>query len=130
MLREAGATEVHLRISSPPYRWPCFYGMDTGVRGELLAANLELHEIEDYLGVDSLAYLTMDRLLAATGAPGAGFCTACLTGEYPIEVPLSLSKGVLETAPAGAPQPTLSPLTLIGDDVAVAAEGPTGRPLA
>ena len=57
MLREAGATEVHLRISSPPYRWPCFYGMDTGDRGELLAANLTVDEIRDYLGVDSLAYL-------------------------------------------------------------------------
>ncbi len=118
MLREAGATEVHLRISSPPYRWPCFYGMDTGIKGELLAANLELHEIEDYLGVDSLSYLTLNRLLAATGAPGAGFCTACLTGEYPVEVPASLSKGVLETLPATAPAPSATPLTLIDDAAA------------
>ena len=64
MLREAGAAEVHLRISSPPYRWPCFYGMDTGTRGELLAANLTVDEIRDYLGVDTLAYLSLDRLVA------------------------------------------------------------------
>ena len=97
MLREAGAVEVHLRISSPPYRWPCFYGMDTGTRGELLAANMEVGEIEDYLGVDSLAYLDLERLVTATGAPASGFCTACLTGEYPVEVPASLTKGVLES---------------------------------
>ena len=72
MLREAGAAEVHFRVSSPPYRWPCFYGMDTGTRGELLAADMSVGEIRDYLGVDSLAYLDLDRLIAATGAPGAG----------------------------------------------------------
>ncbi len=97
MLREAGAAEVHLRISSPPYKWPCFYGMDTGTRGELLAANMEVGEIKEYLGVDSLAYLDLERLVAATGAPAAGFCTACLTGQYPVDIPASLSKGVLES---------------------------------
>ena len=63
MLRESGAAEVHLRISSPPYRWPCFYGMDTGERGELLAANLTVDEIRDYVGADTLAYLDLDRLV-------------------------------------------------------------------
>ena len=96
MLREAGATEVHLRIASPPYRWPCFFGMDTGTRAELIAANLTVEEIREYLGVDSLAYVTLDRLLEATGAVKAGFCTACLTGDYPVEVPVTLHKGVLE----------------------------------
>jgi amidophosphoribosyltransferase len=96
MLREAGAREVHMRISSPPYKWPCYYGMDTGTRGELLAANLEIDEIRDYLGVDTLTYLTLDRLKLATGTGGAGFCDACLTGDYPVEVPVSLSKAVLE----------------------------------
>jgi amidophosphoribosyltransferase len=99
LLREAGAAEVHLRIISPPYRWPCFYGMDTGTRGELLAANLSVGEIRDFLGVDSLAYLDLPNLLKAIDAPGAGFCTACLTGDYPVEVPVSLHKGVLETLP-------------------------------
>jgi amidophosphoribosyltransferase len=96
MLKEAGAAEIHLRIMSPPYRWPCFYGMDTGDRSELLAANMEVEEIREYLGVNSLAYLTIDRLLGATGAHGAGFCTACLTGDYPVPVPVNLRKGVLE----------------------------------
>jgi amidophosphoribosyltransferase len=96
MLREAGATEVHLRVSSPPYRWPCHYGMDTGDRGELLAANLTVDEIRSYLGVDTLSYLELDRLAEATGAVGAGFCDACLTGDYPVAIPEHLSKQVLE----------------------------------
>ena len=69
MLREAGAAEVHFRVSSPPYKWPCFYGLDTGRRSELLAADLSVGEIRDFLGVDSLAYLELDRLIDATGAP-------------------------------------------------------------
>jgi amidophosphoribosyltransferase len=96
MLREAGAAEVHLRVMSPPYRWPCFYGMDTGTRAELLAANMTVGEIQSYLGVDSLAYLTIENLREATGMPGAGFCDACLTGDYPVAVPVTLRKHVLE----------------------------------
>jgi amidophosphoribosyltransferase len=87
MLREAGAGEVHLRISSPPYRWPCHFGMDTGTRGQLLAADLTVSEVRDYLGCDTLAYLELDRLITATDAGSSGFCTACLTGTYPVEVP-------------------------------------------
>ena len=83
MLREAGAAEVHLRITSPPIKWSCFYGIDTGTRGELLAANLTVEEIRDYLNVDTLAYITLDRLIASTGAVGAGFCDACFTGQLP-----------------------------------------------
>ncbi len=100
MLREAGATEVHLRISAPPVMWSCFYGIDTGVRSELLAANLELDEIRDYLNVDSLAYLSLDRLIAATGTPSSGFCDACFTGDYPVEIPVSIGKSVLESESA------------------------------
>jgi amidophosphoribosyltransferase len=96
MLREAGAAEVHLRISSPPYRWPCFYGMDTSNRSELLAADMSVGEIRDFIGADSLAYIELSRLLVATGAPPSAFCTACMTGEYPTEVPVELSKHVLE----------------------------------
>jgi amidophosphoribosyltransferase len=99
MLREAGATEVHLRISSPPYRWPCYYGLDTGTRAELIAANLEVLEIQEYLGADSLAYLHLDSLKKATGAPGAGFCDACLTGDYPADIPVVLRR----EAEAGSP---------------------------
>ncbi|MDQ4070702.1 MAG: amidophosphoribosyltransferase, partial [Actinomycetota bacterium] len=71
----------------PPYRWPCFFGMDTGTRGALLAATLTVSEVRDYLGCDTLAYLDLDRLVASTGVPGRGFCTACLTGDYPVSVP-------------------------------------------
>ena len=97
MLREAGAAEVHFRVSSPPYKWPCFYGMDTGRRSELLAADMSVGEIRDFLGVDSLAYLELDRLTAATGASPESFCTACLSGDYPVPVPARAdSKLVLE----------------------------------
>ncbi|HKY16895.1 MAG TPA: amidophosphoribosyltransferase [Microthrixaceae bacterium] len=123
MLREAGAKEVHLRVSSPPYRWPCFYGMDTGTRGELLAANMDVEEIRRYLNVDTLSYLNLDRLITATGAVNAGFCTACLTGVYPVEIPVELSKRVLELddgstggEPLGAGH--LSAQTLLSDEAA------------
>jgi amidophosphoribosyltransferase len=94
MVRDAGATEVHLRISSPPYRWPCHYGMDTSDRSTLIAAGLGVAEIRDRLGADSLGYLSLEGLLAATGA--GGFCTACLSGEYPTAVDEQASKLVLE----------------------------------
>jgi amidophosphoribosyltransferase len=96
MLRQAGAAEVHLRISSPPYRWPCYFGMDTGAADELLAARMTVDEIEDYLGVDSLAYLELPGLVAAIDAPNGGFCNACLTGNYPVEIPVEIGKHVLE----------------------------------
>jgi amidophosphoribosyltransferase len=100
MLREAGAREVHLRISSPPFAWPCFYGIDTPTRAELLAANMTVAEMERHLGADSLAYITLDNLKAAIGAD-AGFCDACLTGDYPVKVPLSFAPAHGE-APAEA----------------------------
>jgi len=111
MLREAGAAEVHLRITSPPYRWPCFYGMDTGERGELLAANLTVDEIRDYFNADSLAYISIERLTASTGAARAGFCNACLTGDYPVPVPVNLRKDVLESndIPIGDLEPLVGP---------------------
>jgi amidophosphoribosyltransferase len=99
MLREAGATEVHLRITSPPVRWSCFFGIDTGDRNELIAHHLSVDEIRADLDVDSLAYLELDRLVAATGTagmPDAGFCDACFTGDYPVEVPVEVGKHVLE----------------------------------
>jgi len=108
MLRDAGALEVHLRISSPPFRWPCFYGIDTPDRGELLAAQHELDEIEKFLNVDSLAYLSLANLEAAIDAPGAGFCTACLTGVYPVAVPVALSgRRTADATPAPAAEVVL-----------------------
>ena len=118
MLREAGAAEVHLRVSSPPYRWPCFYGMDTGTRGELIAANMSVEEIRAYLNVDTLAYLSIDRLVAATGAVGAGFCDACLTGAYPVPVPVSLGKGVLEAEPVPDSPPVLAGMAVLPESEA------------
>ncbi|MEZ5143085.1 MAG: amidophosphoribosyltransferase [Acidimicrobiales bacterium] len=129
MLREAGATEVHLRISSPPYAWPCFYGMDTGTRGELIAASLSVGEISDYLNVDSLAYLELDRLKAATGTVGAGFCDACFTGLYPVEVPVELSKAVLETV-TEEPAEEVTTLSLLFEDDAALPATDARRPAA
>ncbi|MFP5331290.1 MAG: amidophosphoribosyltransferase [Acidimicrobiia bacterium] len=96
MVRRAGAAEIHLRVSSPPYRWPCFYGMDTSDQSRLLAARMTVDEIRTFLGVDSLGYLSIDGLIAGTGAPGDGFCTACLTGDYPTDVSDAEGKFVLE----------------------------------
>ena len=105
MLREAGALEVHLRITAPPVAWSCFYGIDTGDRSELLAANKTVAEIREYLNVDTLDYLDLDRLVEATGAVGAGFCDACFTGVYPVAVPVTLRKHVLEEAAVASPGP-------------------------
>ncbi len=94
MLRDAGAREVHLRISSPPYQWPCYYGIDTPSRPELLAANRTVEEIREYLEADSLAYLSIEDLRAAVGA-STGFCDACLTGNYPVPVAVNFDVEVL-----------------------------------
>ncbi len=86
MLREAGAAEVHLRISSPPFRWPCYYGIDTPTEGELLANAKSIEEITEYLGADTVAYMTIEQLVDAIDAGPSGFCSACLTNDYPVEV--------------------------------------------
>ena len=98
MLREAGAREVHLRITAPPVKWPCFYGIDIGDRNELIAHNMSVEQIRSELDVDTLAYLDLDRLKAATGAEPSAFCDACFTGRYPVEVPVEVGKHVLESA--------------------------------
>lgn len=87
ILREAGAKEVHLRISSPPFQWPCFYGIDTPHRSELLAATKSIDEIVEFIGCDSLGFISLEHLREAIGEAG-GFCDACLTGQYPTTVPL------------------------------------------
>jgi amidophosphoribosyltransferase len=118
MLREAGAAEVHLRISSPPIKWPCFYGIDTGDKGELIAAQMEREEIKQYVGADSLEYLSLDRLKESTGAVRAGFCDACFTGDYPVDVPVNLRKEVLEgnSMPPGELERTLHEPPLLARD--------------
>jgi amidophosphoribosyltransferase len=85
MLRDAGAREVHLRISSPPTRWPCFYGVDTPSRSELIASSHTNDEIAKYVTADSIGYLSVEALHRAVGGTGGrGYCDACFTGEYPV----------------------------------------------
>ena len=82
MIREAGAAEVHLRISAPPTEWPCHYGIDTPNRNELIAAHHSLEEIRGYVEADSLAYLSLDGMLGSVSGPRDSYCTACWTGDY------------------------------------------------
>ncbi|NYD38083.1 amidophosphoribosyltransferase [Actinomycetospora corticicola] len=87
MLREAGAVEVHVRIASPPVRWPCFYGIDFASRAELIANGLDNEGIRRSVGADSLGYVSSEGLIAATEQPRSRLCTACFSGEYPIPLP-------------------------------------------
>ena len=99
-LRDAGATEVHMRISSPPVTHPCFYGIDTDSQDHLIAATKSVAQIESQIGVDSLAYLSWEGMLKATGEDPNSFCSACFTGDYPVTIPdqVKRSKLVLEKA--------------------------------
>ncbi|HOC13821.1 MAG TPA: amidophosphoribosyltransferase [Propionicimonas sp.] len=87
MLREAGAAEVHVRISSPPVQWPCFYGIDFATRAELIAPGLTVDEICRSLGADSLGYISLEGLTASTGIAGKRLCRACFDGDYPVPIP-------------------------------------------
>jgi len=86
MLREAGALEVHVRISSPPVKWPCFYGIDFATRAELIANGLSVDEICASIGADSLAFVELDALIEATRVPKDNLCRACFDGVYPVEL--------------------------------------------
>jgi amidophosphoribosyltransferase len=96
MLREAGAVEVHVRISSPPVKWPCFYGLDFGTKAELIANGLDVDGIRHSIGADSLGYISLDGVVAATDQPKSRLCMACYDGKYPIELPEQIGKHVLE----------------------------------
>ncbi|EQD86623.1 amidophosphoribosyltransferase [Saccharopolyspora erythraea] len=87
MLREAGAIEVHVRIASPPVKWPCFYGIDFASRAELIANGLDLDGVRRSIGADSLGHVSLDGLIAATEQPRTRLCAACFDGEYPISLP-------------------------------------------
>ncbi len=87
MLRAAGAAEIHMRISSPPTAWPCYYGIDTPTRQELIASSHSVEEIARYITADSLGYLTLDEVYEALGEGREGFCDACFSGEYLVEFP-------------------------------------------
>ena len=91
MLRDAGAKEVHLRISSPPFSWPCYYGIDTPTRTDLLAANNTVEEMRAFIGADSLEFISMENLRSAIGLVDE-CCDACLTGNYPAPVPVKLGR--------------------------------------
>jgi amidophosphoribosyltransferase len=102
MLREAGAAEVHVRISSPPVKWPCFYGIDFATPAELIANGLTVDEIRASIDADSLAYISLEGLVEATEQPTERLCRACFDGVYPIELPEPelLGKHLLEVEPA------------------------------
>ncbi len=124
MLREAGAAEVHVRISSAPINWPCFYGIDFATRAELIASGLAIDEVKASIGADSLGYISLDGMVGATEQPPERLCTACFTGKYPIELPDSafLGKHSLE---AGGQQEQL-PLGLDLTDVEGVSTGLSG----
>ena len=96
VLREAGATEIHVRITSPPIKWPCFYGIDMSTRHELIGSDLSVEEIRAFVGADSLGYLSLEGMVQAAGSPKDDFCRACFDGEYPIPIPEHAGKFVLE----------------------------------
>ncbi|TET42434.1 MAG: amidophosphoribosyltransferase [Dehalococcoidia bacterium] len=99
LLKKAGAAEVHLRICAPPIRYPCFFGVDMATRWQLIAAKKTVPEIKEYLGADSLGYLSLDGLIRAVDLPRDIFCLACFTGVYPIPVQIEMDKLALEVLP-------------------------------
>ena len=105
MLREAGAKEIHVRISSPPITWPCFYGVDFATRAELIATGLAPDDVRASIGADSLGYLSKEGMIAASEQKESELCTACFTGSYPIELPTAdrLGKNLLEKGVASIP---------------------------
>ena len=111
MLRESGALEVHVRISSPPVKWPCFYGIDFASRAELIANGLDVEGVRRSIGADSLGYVSLEGLVGASEQPASRLCTACFDGTYPIPLPAPelVGKHVLEgierSVTAGSPGP-------------------------
>jgi amidophosphoribosyltransferase len=93
-LRELGVKKIHMRISCPPHKFPCAYGIDFSSKGELIAAQKTVEELRVYLGLDTLHYLSIEGLLKSTGisSPKEGFCKACFDGKYPVPFDMSVSK--------------------------------------
>jgi amidophosphoribosyltransferase len=102
MIRGAGAAEVHVRVGSPPIRFPCFYGVDMSTRKELIASSHSVQDVCNFIGADSLGHLSVEGMLKTVSAP-ADMCTACFTGEYPTEVPVAFRKEQFDIARTGAP---------------------------
>ena len=105
LLRKSGAKEVHVRICAPPICNPCFFGVDMATRWELIASQKTIPQIKDFIGADSLGYLSIDGLVKAVGLPRNIFCLACFTGEYPMPVQLEMGKMALETLPTSRQSP-------------------------
>ncbi len=97
LLRKAGATEVHMRVCAPPIRFPCFFGVDMASRWELIAAQKSVEGVREYIGADTLGYISLDGLVKSVGLPRDNFCMTCFTGDYPIPVQLEMDKLALET---------------------------------
>ncbi|MFH1093467.1 MAG: amidophosphoribosyltransferase [Candidatus Omnitrophota bacterium] len=95
-IRNCGAKEIHMRISCPPIKWPCFYGIDFPTKKELIAANHTVKEIKEFMGLDSLKYLSLEGMLKSMLLPECEFCTACFNGDYPTKIPKKFSKKMLE----------------------------------
>ncbi|MFC1991560.1 amidophosphoribosyltransferase [Chloroflexota bacterium] len=103
LLRKAGAKEVHMRICAPPIRYPCFFGVDMATYQELIAAQKTVPEIRDFIGADSLGFLSIDGLIKAVDLPRDNFCLACFTGDYPMPVQIAMDKLALESLIASKP---------------------------
>jgi amidophosphoribosyltransferase len=99
LMFDSGAKEVHVRITAPPIRFPCFYGIDMASKGELAAARMTVDELCHYLGATSLGFLSIEGAVAACGGEPNRFCLACFNGDYPIPVPKALSKHAFDDPP-------------------------------
>jgi amidophosphoribosyltransferase len=97
LLRKAGAKEIHMRICAPPIRYPCFFGVDMASRWELIAAQKSVDEVRQFIGADTLGYISIEGLVKSVGLPRDSFCMACFTGDYPIPVQLEMDKLALES---------------------------------
>lgn len=106
MLREAGAREVHMRISAPPIKWPCFYGIDMPDQNELIGSQMDIEGVREHIGADSLGHLSIEGMVESTQIPGDQFCTACFSSRYPVPVPEEQlrSKHVLEVPTTSHPE--------------------------
>jgi amidophosphoribosyltransferase len=95
-LRDAGAKEVHMRVSCPPHRFPCHYGIDFPTQRELIASSRSVEEIRKYIGLDSLAYLSLEGMVKAMPRPDDSYCLACYSGHYPVQISSEVDKFSLE----------------------------------
>jgi len=123
MLFDSGALEVHVRITAPPIKFPCFYGIDMASKGELAAARMTTEQLAAYIGATSLGYLSIDGAVAAVGKQDGRFCLACFNGDYPIPVPADMSRHAFDDPPAVGEMAALTRGQLSFDRIWQASEG-------